>query len=85
MLDSTSAGYKLTDQGMVVNNPMNTAACQFSTIDPGPNTFTCSGTKAAAATERAARTIWVARSQGSVNRALQRHHIYKLLMGGGLD
>jgi MYXO-CTERM domain-containing protein len=35
-LDSTAAGYKLTDAGMVVNNPMNDSSYQFSTIDPGP-------------------------------------------------
>ena len=35
-LDSTAAGYKLTDEGMVVNNPTNDATYQFSTIDPGP-------------------------------------------------
>ncbi len=35
-LDSTSSRYKLTDVGMVVNNPMNDATYQFSTIDPGP-------------------------------------------------
>jgi arabinan endo-1,5-alpha-L-arabinosidase len=35
-LDSTAANFKLTDQGMVVNNPTNTSAIQFSTIDPGP-------------------------------------------------
>ena len=35
-LDSTAAGYKLTDVGMVVNNPMNDSTYQFSTIDPGP-------------------------------------------------
>jgi arabinan endo-1,5-alpha-L-arabinosidase len=35
-LDSTSARFKLTDVGMVVNNPMNTAAIQFAAIDPAP-------------------------------------------------
>ena len=35
-LDSTASGYKLTDEGMVVNNPMNDATYQFATIDPGP-------------------------------------------------
>jgi arabinan endo-1,5-alpha-L-arabinosidase len=35
-LDSTSPNFKLTDGGMVVNNPMNDATTQFSTIDPGP-------------------------------------------------
>jgi hypothetical protein len=35
-LDSTATGYKLTDEGMVVNNPTNTSAIQFSTIDPAP-------------------------------------------------
>jgi arabinan endo-1,5-alpha-L-arabinosidase len=35
-LDSTSPSFKLTDAGMVVNNPMNDATYQFSTIDPGP-------------------------------------------------
>ena len=35
-LDSTAPGYKLTDAGMVVNNPTNDSTYQFSTIDPGP-------------------------------------------------
>jgi hypothetical protein len=35
-LDSTSSSFKLTDAGMVVNNPMNTSAIQFAAIDPGP-------------------------------------------------
>ena len=35
-LNSTSGSYQLTDDGMVVNNPANTATYQFSTIDPGP-------------------------------------------------
>jgi arabinan endo-1,5-alpha-L-arabinosidase len=35
-LDSTAANFELTDEGMVVNNPTNTSAIQFSTIDPGP-------------------------------------------------
>ena len=35
-LDSTASGYKLTDEGMVVNNPTNDATYQFATIDPGP-------------------------------------------------
>lgn len=35
-LDSTAPSFKLTDAGMVVNNPPNTSAIQFSTIDPGP-------------------------------------------------
>jgi hypothetical protein len=35
-LDSTASGYKLTDAGMVVNNPTNDSTYQFSTIDPGP-------------------------------------------------
>ncbi len=35
-LDSTSAKYKLTDAGKVVNNPPNTTGYQYSTIDPGP-------------------------------------------------
>jgi MYXO-CTERM domain-containing protein len=35
-LDSTASGYKLTDVGMVVNNPTNDSTYQFSTIDPGP-------------------------------------------------
>jgi hypothetical protein len=35
-LDSTAAGFKLTDEGMVVNNPTNTSAIQFATIDPAP-------------------------------------------------
>lgn len=35
-LDSTSPRFKLTDAGMVVNNPMNDATYQFSTIDPAP-------------------------------------------------
>ena len=35
-LDSTAPGYKLTDEGMVVNNPTNDATYQFATIDPGP-------------------------------------------------
>jgi hypothetical protein len=35
-LDSTAPGYKLTDVGMVVNNPTNDSTYQFSAIDPGP-------------------------------------------------
>ena len=35
-LDATAPGYKLTDAGMVVNNPTNDSTYQFSTIDPGP-------------------------------------------------
>jgi len=35
-LDATAASYKLTDEGVVVDNPMNTSAIQFSTIDPAP-------------------------------------------------
>jgi MYXO-CTERM domain-containing protein len=35
-LDSTATNYRLTDAGMVVNNPTNTATYQFSTIDPAP-------------------------------------------------
>ena len=35
-LDSTQPTFKLTDAGMVVNNPMNDSTYQFSTIDPAP-------------------------------------------------
>jgi len=35
-LDSTSPAFKLTDIGMVVNNPMDDSTYQFSTIDPAP-------------------------------------------------
>ena len=35
-LDSSSARFKLTDAGMVLNNPTNDSTFQFSTIDPAP-------------------------------------------------
>jgi MYXO-CTERM domain-containing protein len=80
-LDASSAQFKLTDAGMVLNNPKNDDTYQFSTIDPAPivdadgNLWVVWGS--GYGKDQAKTQIWITRMDNTTGLPLKTDSAYK--------